>query len=247
MNPPLSNNPIHETVIEFRFYPYLEDQQIDIEELGEFIRKEYPNKQDIKQSDVQITIGANSPPPKITNLEPIFSYQSEDLNITAILAEDRVSLTWKNEYPGWEVFSNKWLDLWQVLQKNSNIKTISRLGVRFINHIKVPVGEVLDFDDFLTHGPIVPGESTPKTLHSFSHRAVFTNGDIECYANFLQAFKLEEKPKIVLDIDVFTINNLKPEIDQIKEKLGQIREYKNQLFSGSITPETKALYKWNKV
>ncbi len=233
--PILNPDPIREAVIQFRFLPKFND--IDaIREYGELIKPKYLNQKPLEQKEINFQIGGNAPNPKVRDLETLLACQSEDLKQTVTIASDRVTLTLKDDYPGWESFSNEAIDLWMKLQQIVSCKYIGRLGVRFINFLELPKDKGVDFDDYLEHGPQIPSEA-PQTLSSFINHTVLVNKEIDCHANHIQLYQPspDQEIGIVIDIDVFTVKKLDVGVEIIKEKLNQIRNYKNTLFFGSIT------------
>lgn len=239
--PNLKKVPITEAVIEFRFTPFNTTQQKNIKEFGNLIKDEYPKLIEQTTNEVKFTFGPDGPSPVFTELNPILICESEDNHKHVLIADNRVSLNWKKEYPGWNIFLDNALNLWMKFSNNNSIKEVMRLGVRFINHLDIRTKGIFDMDEYLVNGPKIP-KDVPEVFRSFMHHTILVNEKIQCFANYLQSYNLDENEKIVLDIDVYSSGPIKSERELLLNKLSQIGTYKNDIFFGSITPETLNYY-----
>lgn len=239
--PNLKKVPITEAVIEFRFTPFDSDQQNYIKEFGMLIKDEYPNLKEQTTNEVKFTFGPEGPAPVFKELNPILICEAEDNSKHVLIADNRISLNWKKEYPGWDLFSEEALNIWMKIQNNISTKEIIRLGVRFINHLDIRTKGIFDMDDYLLNGPKIP-KGVPEAFRSFMHHTILVDEKIQCLANYLQSYNPDENEKIVLDIDVYTSSPIKSEREILLNKLSQIGTYKNNIFFGSITPETLNYY-----
>ena len=147
-------------------------------------------------------------------------------------------------YDKWETFRDEALKLWQ-LYKDVISPEISRVALRFINKIDIPLSPqtVLDFDDYLTAGPVVP-KGLPQGIGSFLTRIVTHDPNIDATAIITQAFEQIIYPKfvpIILDIDVFKQREMMSE-EETWQTLEKLRHFKNNIFFESITEKAKELF-----
>lgn len=148
-------------------------------------------------------------------------------------------------YDKWETFRDEAIRLWQ-LYKGVVSPEITRVALRFINKVEIPLSpqETLDFDDYLTAGPVVP-QGLPQGMGSFLTRIVIHDPDIDAAAIITQAFEQIVDTKfvpIIFDIDVFKQREVMGE-EEAWQALEKLRHFKNKIFFESITEKAKELFK----
>lgn len=149
-----------------------------------------------------------------------------------------------NPYDKWETFRDEAFRLWG-LYKELVSPEIIRVALRFINKINIPLSSqvALNFDDYLTAGPIVPNE-LPQGISSFLTRVIIHDPEIDAAAVITQAFEQIIDPKlipIILDIDAFKQKEVLSE-EEAWQTLEKLRHFKNKIFFASITEKTKELF-----
>ncbi len=142
-------------------------------------------------------------------------------------------------------FRDEAFRLWK-LYKDLVSPEIIRVAVRFINKIDIPLSSqtALDFDDYLTAGPIVPKE-LPQGISSFLTRVVINDPEIDASAIITQAFEQIVDPKyvpIIFDIDVFKQESKGLSEEEAWRTLEKLRHFKNRIFFASITEKIKELF-----
>ena len=147
-------------------------------------------------------------------------------------------------YDKWETFRDEAVRLWKPY-KDLVSPEIIRVALRFINKINIPLSSqtALDFDDYLTAGPIVPKE-LPQGINSFLTRVIIHDPENDAAAIITQAFEQIVDPKlipIILDIDVFKQKEVFSE-EETWQALEKLRHFKNRIFFASITEKTKELF-----
>lgn len=149
-------------------------------------------------------------------------------------------------YEDWARLRDEALDLWRVYVRNAKPESVSRVALRYINHLSIPfAGDRLDFDEYLTASPKVPGD-LPQGIVSFFYRVVLPEPSIGGAAVIHQALESIVDPKIVtviLDIDVFIQRDFEPDSDKIWQALEQLHLFKNDIFFAYITEKTAELFK----
>lgn len=159
--------------------------------------------------------------------------------------KDGFTLSKLKPYEDWTKLRDEAVNLWQAYVKLAKPESVSRVGLRYINHLNMPFsGDKFDFDEYLTSSPKVPGE-LPQGIVSFFYRVVMPVPSIGATAVIHQALESIVDPKIVpviLDIDVFVQRDLEPNSDKIWEALEQLHVLKNDVFFSYITEKTAELF-----
>ena len=146
-------------------------------------------------------------------------------------------------YVKWEELRDEAYRLWQLYKDMTSPESITRVAVRYINNLNIPM-PIKDFDDYLTAPPTVP-EGLPQGVSSFLTRTVIHEPSFGANAIITQALEQVDTDvaPVILDIDVFKLESkgiVEKDAWKIMEKL---RHFKNKVFFSSITDDLKERYK----
>ena len=142
-------------------------------------------------------------------------------------------------YPGWNGLREAGRDVWREFLAVSGPVHISRLAVRYINAISIPLGA--DYDEYLTTGPRVP-KSVPPIVTNFLQRVLVPFEEEAATAIITQTLEMPA-PAAVLDIDVFTECSLEGTSADIWSKLERLRGIANRIFFSSLTEKVLESYR----
>lgn len=142
-------------------------------------------------------------------------------------------------YATWEDMSASAMVAWSRFSSVMRPTTLSRVAVRYINKITLPV-PLNSFDDFLEAAPPVPSD-LPQGLLSFLSRVVIPRG--EDVAVVTQSFDavppMATSVSVLLDIDVFCLKDRPAgDIDDLRSVLERLRQFKNDVFFEHVTEAT---------
>lgn len=143
-------------------------------------------------------------------------------------------------YTSWEDILPKALSAWEEYSKATTPIGVTRVAVRFINHVPV-TGSLRDaFNSVETHLKLPAG--IPGALRTYGFRAVVEHPDGATNANIVQAVEpdvAKESYKVMLDIDVFR-NRMSSTVtkDQLAAEFEDLRKIKNTIFFSMLTQET---------
>jgi uncharacterized protein (TIGR04255 family) len=139
-------------------------------------------------------------------------------------------------YESWEVFRDEGRELWTRYRELAQPKQISRMALRYINRLDLP----LPFDDFKKFLRTVPeiAPDLPQALSNFFLQAQIPQLDLE--AMLVINMTMVPPPtatvaSIVLDLDLFRTTNLPNTEDELWSFFEQLRARKNQAFEACIT------------
>ena len=166
--------------------------------------------------------------------------QSADDRYIAQFNRDGFIFSRLQPYESWDLFKEEAMRLWNVHAELAKSLEIQRLGVRFINRITLPVGEVR-LDDYLVVPPRPPGELDLQIMGFFHQDNLLVTG--HSYA--INIVKTVQPPQgsgsdgggLILDIDVFTTEPFEQRADAIDKRLAEMRWLKNKVFYSSLTKE----------
>lgn len=238
--PHLSRAPIVEAVIEIRSN---KERPLDEQTLLSSIKDripDYPFVDSQRGYQHSFSVGPNQPPhQEYADLGfKGFRLISADKLQISVFGKENYSFSRLFPYVNWSQFSVESLRMWASYKELSGPGEISRLGVRFINKIPLPRGD-LRFGDYLEMPP-----STPRGLDlpfvGFFHQDTMVVPDQGYGINFIQT--IQPSPdgilNLILDIDVFLEKMIVDNNASLMKHLEEMRFLKNSVFFNSITKKT---------
>lgn len=244
----LRNAPITEAVIDLRVTPTVTPSQLDVERFSSLpteIRERYPQTKPIRTAGFEFGLVEGQPKIKLPQDLGIYAYRFEaaDGKQIAIFKRDGFSFSRLSPYTDWQSVSSESRRLWEAYTKMAELKSITRIAVRYINHLKLPL-PMSDFKDYLTAPPHVPRKA-PQVVSSFLTRVVVHDIERQLDANIIQAMERSPTPDsivVIIDIDAYKLGEFDPKSDEIWDILSQLRVLKNEIFFSSIRERTARLF-----
>ena len=133
--------------------------------------------------------------------------------------------------------------LWKLYRQAVNPLKVTRVAVRYINKIDIPVPTIDYKDYFLTTPEVSPG--LPQMLSGFFMQLQFPQEDFGGLLILNETALSSNQPdtnSVVLDLDVFKAGLELTSDEDIWVLLNTLRNRKNQFFEGCITDKTRALF-----
>ncbi len=235
--------PITEAVIDFRFDSQFTDEQI--EKLRQSFSKIFDEEQEISQFQVKYDFAKMN---ASLSKKVIDGYKLNKKAMDDIFIISRQSITTSRlaPYPGWEEFLRTSQENWQRARETIGYKTISRIGIRYINRIDIPRiegAEFINLEDYFNFYLNTP--NIPMKLVSFSGI-----GDFESVSGDFK-MKIITSPiqgpstiffSFLLDIDLYLDHDVPQRDDKVVEQLTRMRALKNEVFESCITNLTRKLF-----
>lgn len=240
-----SRPPITEAVVQFRV-----NNQIDLNVLKKIAdklkRKGYPNQKPISKNDINFVQNASDLDVTVRH-SPGYHMSSDDEADIVILEPDSLLISRLAPYPGWDSFYERVKSVWKLWKSADKTQNISRVGIRYINRIDIPINEseVINIEDYLNFYPKdctfidVPMSNyliqiTKKTsnplwstiITSTQHQPVLT-----------------ATLSLLLDIDVSRTEEIPLNDAGLLSMLAEARDIKNEIFSQCITQKTEELFR----
>jgi uncharacterized protein (TIGR04255 family) len=160
---------------------------------------------------------------------------STDALRIAILSPEGVASSKLSPYLGWDDLSEQASNVHSALLAVEKNFSVSRVGIRYINRIDIPAGEV-DLSNWLTVGLAVPSKLT-QSIDNFGMQFVYhpTSTIQSTVTLYSQPSPLINYSSIALDIDVSSDTDFLLKGGELKNLLPQMRECKNLIFENCIT------------
>ena len=239
------NPPITEALLDIRVNL---SKEMTLQELSLFhtdIKGEFQEKKERHTGSFQIKTGAAPEMVSSSSRTDGYLFLSKEKNKIVQARLDGFTFNKLKPYSDWEKFCGEAKYLWEHYVQIAKPVNIVRLGLRYINRILLP----LPFKDFkeyiLTVPDVAPG--IPQGLAGFFVQLVIPNHEIQASAIVTETMeKVDDKAQylpFIFDIDVSSNIILEPTSADIWKIIGQLRQFKNQIFINSLTDRAKDLFK----
>ena len=166
-------------------------------------------------------------------------YDKDDSSEVVQLRRNGFTYSILKNYPGWSVLKESANREWRNYLAVSGPVNVSRLAVRYVNSVNIPLGA--DYDEYLTTGPRVP-KSVPSIVASFLQRVLVPFEEDAATAIFTQTLEMPATA-VVLDIDVFAECSLDGESVDIWSRLENLRSIADRIFFSSLTEKVLESYR----
>lgn len=238
----LKNPPIQEALIDIQVSP---DQDFDVESFQPLLKElidTYTDQSPIKGGNFAINFGEDGPNISTEQINEGFMLKTADAQRVVQFKRSGFTLSLVRSYSSWEDFEALAQELWDKYLAVRKPTEIVRLGVRFINSIKLNSADDIP-QYFVNHMSFSEGIS-PAQPKELLYRAVFNNpADPSITGVITHAMNGQQTNGIsldyILDVDAFTFVSFEPTHEDLWLKMAKLREYKNEMFFGSITEKLK--------
>lgn len=236
------NPPIVEAVCEFRFLP---NGDLDIKKIGNFYEKlksDFPIQEKRKKHFLDFKIEKGKPAKE--NFKQGFmefgQFFSEDKKYFIQLDKGRVSIHRIKPYISWSDFSTLIKKVYDAYIENFSPLKITRVGMRYVNEIILPVKD-FSFNDYFTITPPFSFLEEEKQK-AISIGSVFEQKEERDSIKVQLAEKPSRKPEMyrhfVLDFDYFLVKPIF-NFDEIENWLDEAHSTLEDTFDKTLTDNLK--------
>lgn len=214
--------------------------------LGKRLEEQFPTQGPILHALFELSVGPDSAGRASNTKSSPIGLRLQDPTSTHVLQCTTTGFTLSRlaPYETWEELEGLARQLWPIYRDAVEPSSITRLAVRYINSIPLPVPA--NFDDYLVAAPQIP-RALPQGLAAFLQRLVIPDPGTRNVAVVIQALEeavtatAREVP-VILDVDVFRLVGEQGTADNMWDVLQSLREYKNQIFFECITERTAEMF-----
>lgn len=232
--------PITEAAIEFRFTKNVDREMI--EKAQRRFSKDYSVAKEVKEFQVAVQFATSS-----SNVQAsyggmqLWSAEGADL---VWLRPSGLVVSRLSPYVGWETFRSKAFDAWAKWRKaTGKSRLISRLGLRYINRIDIPVNESerIRLEDYLGIGPLFPDPDQEFISYTLQTQLPLGEGYVATINTGSAPPALINHLSFLLDIDVGR-EDVPQSDEEVWSMIELMRQKKNSVFEGFLTAKTRELF-----
>jgi uncharacterized protein (TIGR04255 family) len=241
----LPRAPIVEAVIEIRARATKTLEESSLRSALQAKLEGYGFLDSIREFHGEVQIEAEKPPSqKIDVGWKGVRFRSSDAKHIVQFNRDGFAFSRFEPYLTWEQLYSESQRLWTIYKQVAQPADIQRIGLRFINRIKLPAGELL-FEEFMQPAPSAPrGLELP--FHSFMYHDTLAVPENPYAINVIRTVQqpsTDVGTGLILDIDVFTTQGFDLDESILGRRLLEMRWLKNKVFFGSITGKALQMFR----
>lgn len=242
----LRNPPLKEALVDIRVTLPQGITLSNLAPLSEQVAKDYPERQERRSGGFQIEFKEGKiVDPQVIDEGPdgYLCYTSDKLQLVQFRL-DGFTFNRLKPYTSWKQIRAEAFRLWELYRKAVGPTLISRIALRYINRIEIPL-PLVDLRDYLAAPPSIP-TNVSGNLSSFLTRVVVRDPSTGIETIITQTGDTPGKPEqtaLLLDIDVISLAVYDKDGELAWETLDRLREMKNKVFFESITTKTLELFK----
>ncbi len=242
----LNNAPISEAIIDFRVKLPSEFKVEAFLDLKKTIGDRFPKSEERKLFSNQFEVKEGEPQPPSSRYHGVQGYffRPEANNKVAQFRLDGFTFSLLKPYTTWEEMFREAKELWEKYRDIAQPEAATRLAVRYINHINIPL-PVGDLSVYFKAPPNIP-DNIRGEIRGFLSKLVVYDQEMDIATNIVQALEKSLKPDkhitVVLDIDSYKTGDFKLDNGEMWDIFANLHNIKNQIFFNSITEETARLF-----
>lgn len=235
------NPPIVEAICEFRL---TQDTPWDLTIPGLFyekVKKDFPHREQRVVQEVELIQEPQGIQHRIRTSERALLF-TQNRKMLIQIGPRLLVVNALSPYPTWRGFKPQIEMAWNELQRSVEIKGLERIGLRYINRIKLPGKEVKLDDYFEFH--LTLGPRLPQHVISFVAVAEFPyNEDRDlCRVRLGPARDSVEESICILDIDYFLARPGAVEVSDALQWVEEAHSRVEEVFEGCITDRLRELF-----
>jgi uncharacterized protein (TIGR04255 family) len=237
----LQRPPVVEALVDIKAKTDVSEETL--RNLGADLKTDFPRLKVLRnvQSKVDVKDGKLVPPATMPILFSGVQLLSEDNTRIAQFRPDGFTFNSLRPYGGGDELLSTALRLWNRFREAATPGAVTRIAVRYINRLELPLVEGANIDTYLTTAPKVPDHL--PAVGQFLVQVFAQNPGEPGYVVLTQRLFMEDsKPVALLDIDTVLEGEEVIEKVSLADALTSLRARANRSFFSLITDETVKLY-----
>jgi len=206
----------------------------------------YPGKQVRNQWKSVLEVSGSGPPIAKSDGGPIgYLFRTADTKQVVQARLNGFTFSRLQPYVSWDALSAEARLLWDAFVAFAKPTNVTRIAVRYINKMPLPL-PISDFKEYVLTGvEIAP--TLPQAVTEYFFRVAIPVQDPQAVAILTQTIDTSDAPKgtlpLILDIDIFRQGSFPITPAKLWPLFSPLHDLKNRFFFESITDKTKELFK----
>jgi uncharacterized protein (TIGR04255 family) len=237
-----ANAPITEGLIDIRVEPGPDITLESLDIVCQQAAAEYPTREDRTSSEFQFPVDARGEA-STKHTKVGYLLRSADGKQVFQAGLDGFTLSRLKPYQNWTALRDEAKRLWTIYRESVRPIRVTRVAVRYINQIDMPL-PIIDFKDYLRTVPEVSPE-LPQGLSGFLMQLQIPQLERDTVLVLTEALARPSKPdtaSVILDIDLFRERADYSSDEDVWGLLEAFRDRKNEVFESCITDKARQLF-----
>lgn len=244
----LRHAPVVEALLDIRVVPRPDASIDELRALDDHYRAEYPERKEKKKASFQfkfdVTESNAAPQAEATAPEPHgFMYSDKGQKNRVQIALNGFTQNVLAPYADFETLIGRARPNWEAFKSVTRPLAISRIAVRYINELRLPIGEPIESN--LIAFPNIP-PTLPQTVSDFALRLTIHHETLGARAivnQVSQGLVDQTGLQVFLDIDAIIEKQIDIDSPELWDRFQALREFKNDIFFDVLSKALLEKYK----
>ena len=232
-NPPITEGLIDLRVDECRF------SRDKLDAIADSVKADYPRRREQREFQTRLEATGSGAVPRAQTRDlglRGWQFASPDKRQVVQFRSDGFTLNRLSPYTGWDAVFLEAMKLWRLFVEVLEPEAVTRVAVRYINHIPLKGGRV-DLGDYLRAPVPLPPELN-QLLTSLLTSVVIKDPESPSIVKITQSFQptpSEHDSVLLYDVDASQQAHWAPTDSGIEKAFTQLRSLKNKAFFNGLT------------
>jgi len=239
--------PITEALIDLKVEMSDRISVSQLEDLHSAIKEVYPGKKSRRRWEQRLEFREGKEPvsseAKNLGVDGYLFWSADEKQVVQFRL-DGFTFSRLRPYSDWTQICGEAANLWNIYVEGAKPIQVTRLALRYINAIEIPL-KTFELEQYFTSPPKVP-PGLPEILEHFFSRILIQFPEEGAKAFVTLALSETKDPlvtPVLLDIDAFMEVQLTPKDAKIWDSLAVLRRLKNEVFKRSLRERTLELFR----
>lgn len=219
----------------------LEDQQ----KLVRRFAKTYPHSKAL--AAFSVTIDTTGGAATVQQEPQGFRLTSDDQADVMLVFPNGIAAARLAPYPNWEHLRDRAVAAWSEWRRSTKFSPLSRLGIRYLNRIDVPIKDAptIDLETYLKFRPNIPKIGKGPIVGYMVQATMPTDNpfwNTSITSSIVSPPPLINHLSLLLDIDVFRTEQIPGKENDLWAVVEEARGIKNRVFEHCITDQSRELF-----
>jgi len=209
------------------------------------IRDRYPVKQEQVLWEVQFGAQGAAIQQAVKSEPRGLMFKSNDGRRVVQARRDGFTFNWLKPYQTWNALRDEARPLWERYAEMFRPSQVTKLGLRYINRLELPL-PFNDFRDYVRTAPDI-ADGIPQSVSGLFMRLEIPKPESDLVAVVTETIEplSQEGTRLpfLFDIDVTRTAIFETTSQDIWESFERMRDYKNTIFFTSTTDQAKAMFR----
>lgn len=237
------NPPVVEALVDIQVEHSPDFNVYDLRRVRDNEAEKYPEEQRFMAHSLTVDVATGTPAQRESTLRGFRFIGSAGQQIV-LVRQDGFAFSKLRPYTSWESWRTEARRLWAKYVEVVRPQAVTRVAVRYVNHIhlKLPVRA---FSDYLRTYPEI-GPELSQEVAGFVMRLEMPQPDMRDVTLVLSEGRLhdtsDDTASLVLDLDLFRVGRFEPDSEDVWEVLQELHDRENELFEGCITARAREIF-----